>query len=102
MQDCSTAEERVPFLIVNDNSIIEIVPLLPFKADAFNLNSPTYSELQKPMVKFKFTSERWVHIGFNVRTTYSTYIVLVFLISDSLLFLARNNLIIVKDCYMFN
>lgn len=67
MQVYSDISESAPFLVINDNKRINLLPVLLLHEEApdtGNINS--WTEVPHATVDFEFPLEKWVHVGCEV------------------------------------
>lgn len=67
MQVYSDISESAPFLVINDNKRINLLPVLVLHEEApdtGNINS--WTEVPHATVDFEFPVEKWVHVGCEV------------------------------------
>lgn len=71
----SDISESAPFLVINDNKRINLLPVILLHEEAPNGgDSNSWTEVPHATVNFEFPLEKWVHVGCEV----SSMIILIF------------------------
>ena len=66
MQIHSDISESAPFLVINDNKRINVLPVLYLHEEAPVTCMGPWTEVPHVTVDFEFPLEKWVHVGCEV------------------------------------
>ncbi|XP_054816947.1 SH2 domain-containing protein A-like [Prosopis cineraria] len=66
-QVLSDISESAPFLVINDNKRINLLPVILLHEEAPNVGDVnSWTEVPHATVDFEFPLEKWVHVGFEI------------------------------------